>query len=110
MTLRFEDVERMIDEVLKPRALIPAPVRIIRTECALRDDGPKRRYARRRSRSDAHWRRINKKWLKRYGMQKAPAVLRMEYGTEVVLFVHPMLYRETVEAIRQWRGVDVQNI
>lgn len=58
-------------------------------------------YARRRAKSDAHHRRMNKKWLKRYGEVEKPAAFVMDTslisGRGKIMFVHP----EVMKLVRQ---------
>ena len=52
-------------------------------------------YARHRAKSAAHHRRMNKKWLKRYGEIETPAAFVMDTdllgGRRKIMFVHPVL-------------------
>ena len=58
--------------------------------------GPRiRTYPRRRAKSDRHWRRMDKKWRKRYGYLQVP----MAYQTanlfgRIVIFAHPVIVDE----------------
>jgi hypothetical protein len=52
-----------------------------------------RTYAKRRAKSAAHWRRMDKKYLKRYGQRSVPAMFTMQAGlvSGPTLVVHPAL-------------------
>ena len=59
----------------------------------------RRVYARRRAKSVAHWQRMNKKWLKRFGETLTPAAFEADTGiawgvpSKKILFVHPELMK-----------------
>lgn len=70
------------------------PLRIVESTAAC-TYAPKRAYARRRARSPRHHARMNKKWLKRYGLQATPTA----YIMGDMLVVHSILaprYREAI--------------
>lgn len=58
---------------------------------------PRRTYAKRRARSPRHHARINKKWLKRYGLRAEPTAYFMNTSYLLgvnggqILVVHPLL-------------------
>ena len=56
-----------------------------------------RTYAKRRARSKRHWARMDKKWLKRFGLRAEPRAYQM--GD--VLFVHPLLMPELKRSTRE---------
>lgn len=64
----------------------PFGLRIVESPAACTYE-PVRRYPHSRAKSDAHWRRMDKKWRKRYGMRMVPQCYQM-FDT---LVVHPML-------------------
>jgi hypothetical protein len=73
---------------------VPPPVRIYESSAAV-EQGPRvRTYARRRARTEAHWRRMDKKWLKRYGYRMLPTAYRVDLPHETMVVVHPLLVRE----------------
>ncbi len=49
-----------------------------------------RPYAKRKAKTEAHWRRMDKKYLKRYGMRAVPRCFQMGDA----LIVHPSLMPE----------------
>lgn len=70
-------------------------------------------YPKRRAKSASHLRRMNKKWLKRYGYKYAPGAFLMDtsalslgfgdgapYGRQI-LFVHPSLMKEVRRTFKE---------
>lgn len=57
----------------------------------------KRVYAKRRARSPRHWARMDKKYLKRYGMRMEPRA----YMLGETLVVHPVLAQQYRAAINE---------
>ena len=74
-------------------------LRLIEDPIAALPGPPVRAYPKRRARSDRHWRRMNKKWLKRYGITWLPTAWQMDLGHEVLIIVHPALAPEYRAAI-----------
>ena len=44
-------------------------------------------YPKRKAKSDSHWRRMDKKWAKRYGHKQEPMMYVMPHG----IVTHPIL-------------------
>lgn len=90
-------VERLlqIQEALRPVPVLPE---LRESELAVQLS-QRRIYARRRARSVAHWRRMNKKWLKRFGQTATPAAFKIDTGaafggpSKKILFVHPAMMK-----------------
>lgn len=72
--------------------MLPRMPRIIESE-ACTEPGPRvKTYPKRKARTPAHWRRMDKKWLKRYGHTRVPCMYESRYDGSI--FVHPMLARD----------------
>lgn len=76
------------------------PLRIVESTAAC-SYVPKRTYAKRRARSPRHCKRVNKKWLKRYGLRAEPTAYTMEVLGACVLVVHPLLAPQYRAAINR---------
>jgi hypothetical protein len=65
-------------------------LKVVVSEHAVKDGGRVKTYPRRKAKSAAHWRRMDKKWRKRYGFRREPCMYRM--GNTVI--AHPSLYAQ----------------
>jgi hypothetical protein len=74
-----------------PRSL--GGFRIVESIYALRDDGPVKRFPKRKAKTVAHFHRMNKKWLKRYGIKRVPCAYQMAGGIvgEPTIVAHPSI-------------------
>jgi len=83
--------------------MIGTPLRIVETTAACTYERA-RTYPKRRAKNASHLRRMNNKWLRRYGMTMRPAA----YMMGDTLIVHPILapeYRAAIKATFQvWGG------
>jgi len=97
---------KVMEACRQVEALGPPPpqVRIYETEAAVRIGPRARVYPRRRAKSDRHWRRMDKKWQKRYGFQMLPTAYEAQcdlFGRpEISIFVHPALAGEYRAALK----------
>lgn len=97
---------KIMDACRQVEALGPPPpsVRIYETESAVRNGPRTRVYPRRRAKSERHWRRMDKKWTKRYGFQMLPTAYEAQcdiFGRpEISIFVHPALAGEYRNALK----------
>ena len=74
-----------------------AGIRIIEEpNCLEKTDTPKRIHRKRNGMSEAYHRRIQKKWVKRYGWELEPAMYAMGHG---VLVGHPELIGRLREGV-----------
>ncbi len=99
-----EELMRNIKQMM--RNLDDAGTAMLRTELIesvyATEQGPRiRTYPRRRAKSDRHWRRMDKKWMKRYGFHPPiPTSYQFEsaeFGrSKLMVVVHPIL-------LDQWR-------
>lgn len=64
-------------------------LKVVVSEHAMQDGGRVKAYPKRKAKSPSHWRRMDKKWRKRYGFKKEPCMYR--FGSNH-LIVHPSLY------------------
>lgn len=75
---------------------IPMPPEIRVSEHAVQKQQT-RVYPRRKAKNESHVRRMNKKWLRRYGYSLKPAAYVMDTsmlgGRGKIMLVHPSLYR-----------------
>jgi hypothetical protein len=89
--------QREFESVMRPGS---PRLRLIEDPIAALPGPPARTYARRRAHSRSHWRRINKKWLKRWGITWIPTAYQMDLGHEIWIVVHPALapdYRAAID-------------
>lgn len=63
-------------------------LKIIVSDNAVKDGARVRTYPKRKAKSPAHWRRMDKKWRKRYGFKKEPCAY--QFGNHMI--VHPSIY------------------
>ena len=66
---KLRESMRRMQEIVRD---VPPPVRIIESALATKDGGRVRTYPKRRAKSESHWRRMDKKWRKRYGFHRVP--------------------------------------
>jgi hypothetical protein len=77
--------------------LFPSPigaVRIIESIAATQPGDRVRRYPKRKGKTAAHWRRMDKKWRKRYGFRQEPCMYMINtplYGFGETIVAHPVL-------------------
>ncbi len=95
-----ESIQR-VERELSPR---PPPLKIEESTLATKDGGPARTYPKRKAKSVSHWRRMNKKWLKRYGIKRVPCMYKLDtsYMTGkpgITLLVHPTIAPRLYAAI-----------
>lgn len=88
--------QREFEAIMRPSS---PRLRLIEDSVAAIPGPPKRTFARRRAKSARHWARINKKWLKRYGITWIPTAYQMDLGHEIWIVVHPALAPEYRAAI-----------
>ena len=88
--------QREFEAIMRP---VSPRLRLVENSGAMLPGPPARTYARRRARSRHHWKRINKKWLKRYGITWIPTAYQMDLGHEIWIVVHPALAPEYRAAI-----------
>lgn len=99
-TTYHEVLEKMrAAEEIPRRERVSPRLRLIEDSIACVPGPAVRTYAKRKARSDRHWRRMNKKWLKRYGITWLPTAWQMDLGSEIVIVVHPALAPEYRAAI-----------
>lgn len=81
--------------------------RVIQSELATRDGGQAKKFPKRKAKTEAHHRRMNKKWLKRYGTIREPAMYWLDPSllgdphhrfASKVLVCHPSLYPNILDA------------
>jgi hypothetical protein len=89
---------REAERAFRAAAAVPR-LRLIEDPIAALPGPPVRTYPKRKARSDRHWRRMNKKWLKRYGITWVPTAYQMDLGWEILIIVHPALAPEYRAAI-----------
>jgi hypothetical protein len=89
----------------------PPPIRIIESEFATREGGRVKTYPKRKAKSESHWRRMDKKWRKRYGFARVPCMYRMKtplwaFGADAgeYLVVHPSLVAQLRASLRRIEG------
>jgi hypothetical protein len=87
-------------------------IKIIESAAAMKETTERvRKYPRRKARTEAHWRRMDKKWRKRYGFKREACMYWMQnplglyperFGRhgERVLIVHPSLMSQVRSALR----------
>lgn len=99
--------QKILDVMKAIEALPPVPpqVKLIESWMAIRRERA-RRYPKSRAKSERHWRRMDKKWLKRYGHRDIPTSYSMKmpnaFGAqELVVFVHPQLMPKFRRALRR---------
>lgn len=63
-------------------------------------------YPKRRSKNDSHFRRMNKKWLKRYGYKNVPTAY--EIGDMIV--AHPEIVRQIKERFKKTVDTQFENL
>lgn len=84
-------------------ALPIAGIKIIQSDFATKDGGQAKKFPRRKAKTEAHFRRMNKKWLRRYGIIREPAMYWMDTslvgGPDRVLVCHPVLYAKVRAAV-----------
>jgi hypothetical protein len=85
----LDDINTLVDR------LGPMPPEIRETTAAVQHTQTKV-YPKRKARTPAHLKRMNKKWLKRYGSTATPAAFLMNCSAlghpgKQILFVHPTL-------------------
>lgn len=97
----------MLDMILEAKrridALGPPPpsFKIVQSPAAVKQGARVRTYAKRRAKSLRHWRRIDKKWRKRFGYRSEPCAYQMTDGCgNILLIVHPILYPQYAAALR----------
>lgn len=91
------DAKRRIEALGPP----PPNFKIVQSPAAVKQGARVRTYAKRRAKSPAHWRRIDKKWLKRFGYRSEPAAYQMPDGRgNILLVVHPTLYPQYAKALQ----------
>jgi hypothetical protein len=83
----------------------PPPMRMVESWHAVQQGGRVKRYPKRRAKSERHWRRMEKKWTKRYGFKQEPCAYRMD-GSALgmpydMLVVHPTLAPQYRSALRR---------
>lgn len=91
--------QREFESLMRPSS---PRLRLIEDSIAVLPGPPVRTFARRRARSERHWARINKKWLKRYGITWIPTAYEMNLGHEIWIVVHPALapqYRAAIDKL-----------
>lgn len=71
-TLTLEKLHESMRKIEEIARAAPPPVRIIESVYATKDGGRVRTYPRRKAKSESHWRRMDKKWRKRYGFHRVP--------------------------------------
>lgn len=64
-------------------------MKVLVSENAVQDGGRVKTYPKRKAKSVSHWRRMDKKWRKRYGFKKEPCAYRLGSNH---LIVHPIIY------------------
>lgn len=89
---------REAEEILRRQAKVPR-LHLVEDASAVLPGPPVRTYAKCRAKSESHWRRMNKKWLKRYGITWLPTAYQMDLGHQIWIIVHPTLTREYQAAI-----------
>jgi hypothetical protein len=85
-------------------------VKIIESPMATEQGGRVKVYPKRKAKSESHWRRMDKKWRKRYGFTRKPCMYwintaAMLFGSrdEKVLVVHPSLMPQVRAAMTSQR-------
>jgi hypothetical protein len=75
-----------------------AGIKVIESAAATEQGGRVKVYPKRKAKSEAHWRRMDKKWRKRYGYARKPCMYMMNTAATLfgsrgdrVLVVHPSL-------------------
>ena len=80
---------------------------VIQSFAAIGPSRRARRYPKRKARTAAHWRRMDKKWLKRYGYTPGePQMykLRSPLDGRETLIVHPALMPKLIAAVKEMRA------
>lgn len=86
--------------------MILAGIRVIESVSAV-TTAQTRRYPKRKAKTLAHGRRMNKKWLKRYGLTHTPAMFRIRQPSllsplgEEVIVAHPAMMAQLREVSKQ---------
>lgn len=95
----FRRLQAMVADVAPP----PPPSKIVECAWAVMNGQRVKTYPRRKAKTPAHWRRMDKKWMKRYGFKQQPCVftingdaLELAFGMRqsTVFMVHPSLMRD----------------
>lgn len=81
-------------------------IKIVQSDLAMKETTERvRAYPRRKARTPAHWRRMDKKWRKRYGFKRVACMYWMDtslmFGRrgERVLVCHPSLMAQVRSAL-----------
>jgi len=75
-------------------------VQIIESEHALERVGPYREHHKNKSMSESYHKRIQKKWIKRWGYKFKPCMLQTQHG----FIAHPLIYSQLVNEMRKQGG------
>jgi hypothetical protein len=93
-TLTQEAILRAMEEVARTLKPMPRPMRIVENALAVKAV-PVRKHQRRRGQTGAYHRRVQKKWMKRFGTKQVPCAYMVDNsylgGVGQTMIAHPSL-------------------